>query len=278
MFVKARATWSIPHDDYCNVGGKQKTRTATLPIGIRQPVSVQLGNGAFCFRPDQENESQSRRNMIGVLALGWMYIFSAELVDRRIQENATIAYTNSRAEVTSENKFHNAIDIGNVDGKAARWWSAILAPNKGWKATIFQNGDDDPFLSPWSAAIDSQQPLKVRWEGKNDKLSDKAFESSIPVSSKQALDFIIEFCTLHGIQEQLFAALVVAIHIPAHNCYGIPALLPSPSVQNQIRLPLGGVVKAAELYEQMPYYMALSCNFHVTTSSLCGVFWEPGIT
>ena len=148
MFVKARATWSIPHDDYCNVGGKQKTRTATLPIGIRQPVSVQLGNGAFCFRPDQENESQSRRNMIGVLALGWMYIFSAELVDRRIQENATIAYTNSRAEVTSENKFHNAIDIGNVDGKAARWWSAILAPNKGWKATIFQNGDDDPFLSP----------------------------------------------------------------------------------------------------------------------------------
>ena len=98
------------------------------------------------------------------------------------------------------------------------------------------------------------------------------------MSSKQALDFIIEFCTLHGIQEQLFAALVVAIHIPAHNCYGIPALLPSPSVQNQIRLPLGGVVKAAELYEQMPYYMALSCNFHVTTSSLCGVFWEPGIT
>ncbi|RJE26825.1 hypothetical protein PHISCL_00850 [Aspergillus sclerotialis] len=148
LFVKARVTWSVPEEGDCGVCEKHKIRPAALPTGIRQPASIRLGNDNFCVKSDQEDVS-SRQNMVGVLALGWLYIFSAEIVERGLQKNATMVYTNSRAEITSlEDDFHDVIDIGDVDQETARWWTAILAPEQGWKATVFQADHEDPFVSP----------------------------------------------------------------------------------------------------------------------------------
>lgn len=277
LFVRAQATWSASKESDCGVGGRQKTRAASLAIGVRQPASTCLGNEAFCASPSQEDGPSSRRNMVGVLTLGWLYIFSAEMVDRRLHENAAMAYTHSRAEVASlEGGVHGVVDIGDVDEQAARWWSAILAPDQGWKATIFQN-DEDPFVSPWSVAMDDKQRLKIRWSKHIDGLSSAEHPPMEPPSARRALDLLIQFCELHGIQSQLFAAIPVAMNLPIHNCYGISATLPSPIAEGHVRLPEVPDVKAAELYEQIPYYMALSCNFQIIISSLCGVFWEPDV-
>lgn len=100
--------------------------------------------------------------------------------------------------------------------------------------------------------------------------------STVPPSSRQALGFLVHFCLLHGIQSQFFAALAVAITLPTYNCYGVPATLPSMTAQSYVRLPVVDL-DAVELNEQIPYYMALSCNFHVVISSICGVFWESSI-
>lgn len=200
------------------------------------------------------------------------------MVDRRLHEKAAMTYTHSRAEITSlEDGAHDVIDIGDVDEQAARWWSAILAPAQGWKATIFQNDEEDPFVSPWSVDMDDKQRLKIRWSKGNDELSNAAHPPLEPLSSMRALELLIEFCELHGIQSQLLAAIPVAMNLPIHNCYGILATLPSPIAEGHVRLPAVPDVKAAELYEQIPYYMALSCNFQVIISSLCGVLWEPDV-
>lgn len=59
---------------------------------------------------------------MGVLILGWLYIFSAEIVNRRLHENAAIVYTHSRAEVASlEGRVHGVVDISDIDEQAVRW-------------------------------------------------------------------------------------------------------------------------------------------------------------
>lgn len=172
--------------------------------------------------------------------------------------------------VSSTDEVHGAIDIGDVDGESARWRSAVLAPGQGWTATILQD-QDGSFISSSSVALEAEQQLKIKWKSKDVELP------SAPPSSRQAMEFLIEFCGLHGTHAQLYAALAVALNLPAHKCYGIPAVLPSPSMHGRSKFPSVEAVKAAELCEQIPYYMALSCNFHAVVSSLCGMFWEPGI-
>lgn len=125
--------------------------------------------------------------------------------------------------------------------------------------------------------MDDKKRLKIRWSKGNNKLSSAAHPPLEPLSSMRALELLIEFCELHGIQAQLLAAIPVAMNLPIHNCYGISATLPSLIAEGHVRLPAVPDVKVVELYEQIPYYMALSCNFQVIISSLCGVLWEPDV-
>lgn len=248
-------------------------RAASVPIGVRQPTSLCFGNDVFSLDMNEKSGPGLQRNMVSVLVLGWLYIFSAEMVER-MQENSTLVYTNSRAELTSSDEAHGVIDVGDVNENAARWWAAILSPSEGWRATILKKGEDQ-FISPWSTTADGEQQAKVQ-KIKVKKLQE-IMPSTVPPSSKQALGFLVNFCLLHGIQSQLFAALAVAITLPTHNCYGVPATLPSMTARSYIKLPVVEDLDAVELHEQIPYYMALSCNFHVVISSICGIFWEPRI-
>lgn len=68
-----------------------------------------------------ENEEFSRSNFIGILALGWSYIFSAQLIERQRQDNASMAYTSTVAEVrSSKDNAGDLIDIGHVSKEATR--------------------------------------------------------------------------------------------------------------------------------------------------------------
>lgn len=249
-------------------------RVASVPIGVQRPTSLCFGNDVFSLDMNEKNGQGLQRNMVSVLVLGWLYIFSAEMVER-IQEDSTLVYTDSRAELTSSDEVHDAIDVGDVNEDAARWWAAILSPSGGWRATILQKGKDQ-LISPWSTTTDGEQQVKIQ-KIKVKKLQDIIMPSTVPPSSKQALGFLVNFCLLHGTHSQLFAALAVALTLPTHNSYGVPATLPSMTAQSYIKPPVVEDLDAVDLNEQIPYYMALSCNFHVVISSLCGVFWEPSI-
>ncbi|KAN0076313.1 hypothetical protein V8E54_006455 [Elaphomyces granulatus] len=55
------------------------------------------------------------------------------------------------------------IDIGCVSSDVARWWAAILAPNRGWKTVISQQEDGD-YFSPWSTSLQDSPSLYIKWE------------------------------------------------------------------------------------------------------------------
>ncbi|PYI35268.1 hypothetical protein BP00DRAFT_363051 [Aspergillus indologenus CBS 114.80] len=273
LYLRARATWEVADGGDCGVSGKRKARAASIPIGVQRPTPLRFGNDAFSVDEHDIDKPGVQRNVITVLVLAWLYIFSAELVER-MQGGSTLVYTDSQADVTSVDDTYNAIDVGDVDQDAARWWAAILAPGPGWRATIMQTGSDR-FLSPWSTTGDGHPPAafpKVR-VGK----PRGACSSIVPPSARQALGYLVDFCRHHGVSGQLFAALATAITLPTHNCYGVAAILPDIHAQSHIRVPYAQTPNADELYEDISYYMALSSNFHVLISSIGGVFWEPSV-
>ncbi|PYH86702.1 hypothetical protein BO82DRAFT_412442 [Aspergillus uvarum CBS 121591] len=222
LYLRAQTTWKVADGGDCGVGGKQKTRAAAVPIGVQRPTPLRFGNDDFSVAERDIDKPGVQCNMITVLVLAWLYIFSAELVER-MQGGSTLAYTDSGAEVTSLDDTCNAIDVGNVDENAARSWAAILSPSPVWRSTIMHSGCSR-FLSPWSTTVD-------------------AFR----------------------------------VTLPTHNCYGMAATLPDIHAQSHIRVPDAQTPNADELYKDISYYMALSCDFHVVISSICGVFWEPSV-
>lgn len=80
LYLRARATWRIPKGGDCGVCEKQKTRAASLPIGVQRPIPLRFGNDAFSSERSEKSKPYLRRNMIGLLVLRWLYIFSAEMV------------------------------------------------------------------------------------------------------------------------------------------------------------------------------------------------------
>lgn len=125
--------------------------------------------------------------------------------------------------------------------------------------------------------MDREHLLKIRRKKTIESSRDTATPST-PPSSMRALEFLIGFCTLHDVQSQLFAALAVAIILPAHNFYVMPAIIPSLTAKSYIKIPTVENPDADVLIRHIPCYMALSCNFQAVISSLCGIIWEPAIS
>lgn len=169
------------------------------------------------------------------------------------------------------------IDISEVDEDAARWWAAVLAPDQGWKAVVSQ-GDNEVHLSPWSVCVEDEQSIGLDWQ--TNPLLSQDSTGSAPPSSKKAFELLTGFCLLHDLGSQFFAALATVLTFPTHNHYGIVAKLPFPTNTRGLgehtpaKFPMPD---SAKLGEELPYYMALSCNHNVIVSSLCGVFWEPNV-
>ncbi|KAM5449989.1 hypothetical protein McanCB56680_001916 [Microsporum canis] len=272
LYIRAEGVWVVSDGGGCGIGGKQKIRAASLPIGVRRPTPVCLKNDAFHkgVRVDGAHEV----NIIGVLALGWSYIFSAELIKRQGSGSSSLYYTDSTAEIChgEAEAIGNIIDVGCVSAQAARWWASLLAPGLGWKATVLQS-DGVRYISPWSVALDHDEGFKVRV---SDLPANSTMKSPSPPSSQQALEFLVELCARYGSHSQLFAALVTAMTFPAHNYYGTPSRLPHLRGSNTLESPQA-TADVKELYSQIPYYMTMSCAHNVTVSSLCSVFWEPKV-
>ncbi|KMQ41313.1 hypothetical protein HL42_7998 [Trichophyton rubrum] len=272
LYIRAEGVWVVSDGGECGIGGKQKIRAASLPIGVRRPTPVCFKNAAFHKGAGVGGAHEV--NIIGTLALGWSYIFSAALIERQGSGLSSLDYTDSIAEMCygKAEVIGNMIDVGCVSAQAARWWGSILAPGQGWKATVLQS-DSACYISPWSVALEHDEAFKVRV---SDLPTNSTMKSLSPPSSQQALEFLIDLCALHGSHSQLFVALATAMTFPAHNYYGTPSRLPSVRGSNTLKSPQV-IADAKELSAQIPYYMTMSCAHSVTVSSLCSVFWEPEV-
>jgi hypothetical protein len=246
---------------------------------------LQVGNDTatpFTFAEDTFSswngigeENCTGANYLGILAIGWCYVLSAQLVEMQ-GEKASMQYTDSKAGYNNEglqysSKVH-VVDVGEVDESVARWWSAILAQNEGWKAIVRRTPRRE-FLAPWSVSRTCETRLSVKYRG---------FSSSdlTPLSSERAFEAIVGFARLHGLHSQFSIALTMALTIPTHKYYGSSFNLPlvratdgkNPNTPIDVIPPVW-----VSLKEDLPYYMTLSCSPEVMMSTFCGAFWEHDI-
>lgn len=138
---------------------------------------------------------------------------------------------------------------------------------------------DQEFLAPWSVSITDTHNIDIGWEIKEPVSEDSA--ASTPPSSKKAFEYLSQFSQRHNLGSQLPVALATALIFPIHNYHGTAIRLPLPD-GNNTQQGIGSVYSTAldwsTVKDELPYYMALSCNPEVVISALCGMFWEPNIT
>ncbi|KAJ5591482.1 uncharacterized protein N7459_001851 [Penicillium hispanicum] len=285
IVTTASSTLRVVDTDKCNIRDTEKVPRAALLMGIQSPISCHLSRTSFRPWRASWKEDQNKPNFTGILALAWAYVLSTRLVEMLQQEGAEIIYTNSSASYhhddvkvrSMENSPSIEINIGKTDENAARWWAAILAPNQGWKA-IFTQRNGDVYLAPWSVSLEKGPAFNVVWQSISSLVTGSAAYS--PPSSQTALRFLAEFCFLHDLGKQFLAAFSATLTFPTHKQHEICIELPLPTVgkdEAYLTSNRQSISQYLSFGDDLAYYIALSCNYSVVMSSLCGSFWDPSI-
>ena len=230
------------------------------------------------FRKWIEREEDDQPNLLAVLALAWSYILSARLVELQGSDISILTYTETAAPIYrgDKNPSSVSVDIGGVDSRTVRWFAAILAPGVGFQIAL----DREQSYSrhgPWAYSLAmhaSPFSIKCREDHEGPKISDDT-----TLTSHQALQSLIDFGNRYGVSShQLHAALATALLFPTLNYLKVKSTLPCLTAGNPKSSPAKiGNEALDRLFDDLPYYITLSCGGDVITSSLCGVFWNPHI-
>ncbi|KAI5865634.1 hypothetical protein GGS23DRAFT_436269 [Durotheca rogersii] len=221
-------------------------------------------------------------NHVPVLVLAWAYILSARWAEL-IPTAYSPDYSSHQARLSDgrgrkglEDGCDSIIvDVGDVDEGAARWWTAILAADSGWSASIRSN-TGVLLCSPWSIRT---QPGPTFVISANIQ-SRSSVANHHPASLGSALRYLSEYCRLHGIAEQSQAALTAALLIPVAKFDNKRIKLPYP------RLPpkaSRGQARTQALpswdgeLRQLDRLLTLSCNSRGVKTLLNSIFFEPGV-
>lgn len=276
--VRGRTTWRTSRGP-CDLSSFQEEMV--LHIASNCPTTIVFSSGPHSttsFLNHVERESTH----VPILVLAWAYILSARWAE--LIPGADISdYNSHQAQLNSGNGPHGledddnhvVVDIGDVDGAAARWWTAVLAPNGGWDASI--RSDTGVLLcSPWS--IRTQPGPSFTISANIQPCS--AMKNSRPASFSTAVRYLSEYCHLHDVAEQSQAALAAALLIPVAKFDTRRIKLPVP------RLPR----KATRTQEkpqvlpswdmeprQLDRLLTLSCNARGVKALLNSIFFEPDV-
>ncbi|KAL3431173.1 hypothetical protein BDV09DRAFT_188620 [Aspergillus tetrazonus] len=124
------------------------------------------------------------------------------------------------------------VNIGVADDDATIWWAAILAPTERWEAYI---------------AID----LDLSYRKNHSSLSDTT------VSAAAAFRFLNDYCALHDIVDQAYAALSIVLLLPLLRDSGEDIVLPRPKFRHKQKHKLGSSRCNVQLNLAWP---GIACN------------------
>ncbi len=102
------------------------------------------------------------------------------------------------------------VDIGPASPQETRWWTAVLAPGRGWEATL--SVERETFWSPWAVRVQSGPRLVVP-RNDDSPLFARATTNLTPTFA-EAFGFLNNFCTRHNIGDQSDAALAAVLLLP----------------------------------------------------------------
>ena len=269
--------WYITGSNDCQAGGKP---VQVPPVQLRwligAPTKLILDGASFRAWPEFEGDDQP--NFLAILVLAWSYILSARLVELQGQDGSRISYTRSIAPLYcgQESVSSFSVDLGNVDVRTVRWFTAILAPGSGFRVALLQE-DSYGHHAPWESSLVAPGfPFSIEY---GDGGKDLDMSCLTPLTSHEELQSLIALCNRYSIsRHQLRAALATALLLPTHNYVSREPALPRPEKRNTGL----SVAKLCDedldqLYSDLPYYITLSCACDVIISSLCGVFWDPRV-
>lgn len=150
--VQGRSTWTATRGP-CDLPPFQEevvvqvaSNCPTTVIFVSDPSRTK--NFPSCFARESDH--------FVVLVLAWAYILTARWAEL-VPGASAPEYSNHQPPLDAGSKSKDAeadsnsvvVDIGDVDDVAAAWWTAVLAADGGWTASI-RNNAGVPLYSPWS--------------------------------------------------------------------------------------------------------------------------------
>ncbi|KAI1397209.1 hypothetical protein F4819DRAFT_472726 [Hypoxylon fuscum] len=275
--VRGRTTW-IATRGSCDLSPFQEE--VVIHVASNCPTRI-----VFISEPSTKmmfpNYFGREGNHVPILMLAWAYILSARWAE--LIPGACIPdYSSHQARLNASNGPKGpedddsvVVDVGDVDDAAARWWTAILAADGGWDASISSN-TGARLCSPWATRIQPGPTFVI-----SANVQPRSYVANHrPASFGTAVRYLSEYCHLHNIAEQSQAALAAALLIPVAKFDNKRIDLPIP------RLPRKATRKQkttqalpswiGEL-RQLDRLLTLSCNSRGVKALLNSIFFEPDI-
>ena len=200
----------------------------SIPVTARHPIPVTLGRSPEQF----PTWFGARGNHVCILTLAWACALSSHWTEMMPGGDAIaqLEFTESSAVWRQPDEADEGrdgtemvVDLGPVAGLAIRWWSAVLAPGRGWTVGLWHG--DDFHLAPWSTHLDDSAGRFVLTgtfprppQHRPQRLS----------SSFMAMGFISKYATYHGVQSQSRAAFAAALMLPTATRMMGTVTLPAP--------------------------------------------------
>ncbi|KAJ3565865.1 hypothetical protein NPX13_g7341 [Xylaria arbuscula] len=269
--VFAKTCW-VPAEECCDLTSFEQQ--FQLHTTLSRPVTISLREDSWPFPKWLQEDSH-----LTVLVLAWAYVLSARWAEI-IPRASAIEYLESMApwnfKPTGEQKEGNlptvVLDVGDVNDKAARWWSAILAPGQGWKGRIPH--ERYTLQPPWATKIEADASFTLAGADISEK-----FISSSPASCTDAVAYIEEYVAIHNADRHSRIAFATALLLPLANMERRKVTLPlsQPSGRKGYRTPpLQFPIWGKDL-SQLDRLLTLSCNFHGLRAILGSIFYESDI-
>lgn len=251
------------------------TKEFRLRISVQKPTIVRFESSACAFPKWFGNDG----GHLAVLVLAWAYILSARWSE--VMPGAGICYTETEERSQSKikdpelNKVYT-LAIGTKSVSALQWWKAVIAPGRSWSATISKSGKTS--ISPWSTLISIPEDFDVRVEDVEGSDEGVAGEQSLSApSSNEAVQYLMEYCKYHSIQNQCKAALSVALVLPLVRGSRRSVRLPVPQSSPK-RLSLDPIPTLFTFkQEQLDKLLMLSCNCDGIEAVLSSCFLNPDV-
>ncbi|KAJ3545521.1 hypothetical protein NM208_g2474 [Fusarium decemcellulare] len=264
---------------------------------FRQPVDITVTTKKpipLSIQSDHKDNHISTRispqnqDYVSILTLAWVYVLSARWAEL-LGGQCSITYADAQAPEVDGARVgpHGTptfeVSLGSHSLEEARWWTAVLAPGRGWSATMIM--DKDELLAPWSISLERSPVFTLSGQL---ELQSSLSTQNHAASSIQAFRFLDKLCQLHGIEDQSLAALASALLLPS--LQGTQILtLPAPSfsperhgtefmsTSSSATSPGHRRLQHIIKHQHLDRLLTLSCHTRGIDCGLLSVFFNPDI-
>lgn len=111
----------------CDVVKKETTKETLVQIGTARSIEFSFCGDVFGHWIGTTTEKAASPNYLGILAIGWSYILSAQLVEMQ-GGSASMCYTDSRADCLDESHYNPSEDVHFfISSTWGKWMNELRA-------------------------------------------------------------------------------------------------------------------------------------------------------